>query len=53
MYRDFYFGFGSNNWLVFKCYMVVVFFFLMKRGNGCGGKFMVNINIVYVGRVDD
>lgn len=29
------------------------FFFLMKRGNECGGKFMVNINIVYVGRVDD
>lgn len=53
LYRDLYFGFGSNNWLVLKRYMVAAFFFLMKRGNERGGKPTANTNTVHAGRVDD
>lgn len=52
LYRDLYFGFGSNNWLVLKRYMVAAFF-LMKMGNGRGGKPTANTNTVHAGRVDD
>lgn len=33
--------------------MVAAFFFLMKRGNGRGGKPTANTNTVHAGRVDD